>query len=637
MVRRVEALVSILAYGLLALVLRADDNSHIYQRGDEVTLWVNTVGPYHNPQETYAYYSLPYCKPEHGINTHKRAAGMGEILEGHELRNSGLKLHFPVNVDKEDVCDLVLEKEHVMEFEGAVDQQYWYELFLDDLPMWGMVGEILRDDAHGRMEKHIFTHRSVSISYNGDRIIEVNLTSENPVPIEVGRELAFTYSVHWMETSKPFENRFGRYLEYDFFEHKIHFFSVFNSIMMVIFLCGLVALILLRTLRNDFARYAKKGDEEMDLEGIEALGEDSGWKQVHGDVFRAPLYLTLFAACYGTGWQLLVLVLAVVLYAMAGPLLHGNMYEDRGEMMSTFIVCFALSSAVGGYASGSFYRQFFSGRTEAHSEWQRAMVVTALLFPVVIAVITLFLNAIAVSYESISAVPISVMMKMTGIWLFVALPLSVIGTIFGRHWVGKVDPPCRVNSIPRPIPTPSWYADPKFIIPVTGLLPFGSIFIEMYFMFTAFWSYKFYYVYGFMLLTYGILGMVTVCTTIVVVYFILNAENYHWQWIAFLSAGSTALYVFLYSVFYFFYKTQMTGLLQVSFYFGYTYVHTSYYALLYITNKHSYFQIYMYNHVCYECKHWVAIISPIFSLTEPYFDTYICFIYVGFYSAWLCS
>lgn len=29
--------------------------------------------------------------------------------------------------------------------------QYWYELYLDDLPMWGMVGEILRDEASGQM------------------------------------------------------------------------------------------------------------------------------------------------------------------------------------------------------------------------------------------------------------------------------------------------------------------------------------------------------------------------------------------------------------------------------------------------------------------------------------------------------
>ena len=31
--------------------------------------------------------------------------------------------------------------------------QYWYELYLDDLPMWGMVGETLRDESTGKMAK----------------------------------------------------------------------------------------------------------------------------------------------------------------------------------------------------------------------------------------------------------------------------------------------------------------------------------------------------------------------------------------------------------------------------------------------------------------------------------------------------
>lgn len=158
------------------------------------------------------------------------------------------------------------------------------------------------------------------IAYNNDRIVEVNLTSENPVPIEEGRTLQFTYSVTWKETTdKPFESRFNRYLEYDFFEHKIHWFSVFNSFMMVIFLCGLVSLILLRTLRNDFARYAKENDVDME-NGLQQMGEDSGWKQVHGDVFRAPENLVLFSSMIGTGWQLLALVLGVILYAMAGTI-----------------------------------------------------------------------------------------------------------------------------------------------------------------------------------------------------------------------------------------------------------------------------------------------------------------------------
>ena len=47
--------------------------------------------------------------------------------------------------------------------------------------------------------------------------------------------------------------------------------------------------------------------------------------------------------------------------------------------------------------------------------------------------------------------------------------------------------------------------------------------------------------YGFMLLVYLILAIVTSCVTIVGTYFLLNAENYHWQWTSFASAASTAL------------------------------------------------------------------------------------------------
>ncbi|KAJ1440490.1 hypothetical protein B484DRAFT_149063, partial [Ochromonadaceae sp. CCMP2298] len=338
-----------------------------------------------------------------------------------------------------------------------------------------------------------------------------------------------------------------------------------------IFLCGLVALILLRTLRNDFARYAK--DDDLDVERMQVIGEDTGWKQIHGDVFRAPEHLELFCAIYGTGWQLVVLVFAVIVYAMLGPVLHGNMYEDRGEMISTFIICFALSSAIAGYASGSYYRRFFTtARSELNSQWQKTMLYTILLFPTTVAGVIFGLNNVAIYYDTISAIPASVIFKMLAIWACVALPLAVIGTIFGRHWIGKYEPPCRVNSIPRPVPAVAWYSSPLLVVLASGVLPFGSIFIEMYFIFTAFWSYKFYYVYGFMLLVCIILSMVTVCTTIVSVYFILNIENYKWQWVAMGSAGSTSLYVFMYSVFYFYYKTQMTGLLQVSYYFGYMFL-----------------------------------------------------------------
>ena len=81
-------------------------------------------------------------------------------------------------------------------------------------------------------------------------------------------------------------------------------------------------------------------------------------------------------------------------------------------------------------------------------------------------------------------------------------------------------------------------------------------------------------------MVYIILFIVTSCVTIVTTYFMLNAEDWRWWWTAFLSGASTALYVFLYSVYYFFFKTHMHGFLQTAFYFGYTFLFCFTMALL---------------------------------------------------------
>jgi len=134
----------------------------------------------------------------------------------------------------------------------------------------------------------IYTHKSLSLAKNGNRIIEVNLTSENPRPIELGKTYQMTYSVHWSDTSKEFESRFDRYLDFDFFEHQIHWFSIFNSFMMVIFLCGLVALILMKTLNKDYQRYLasdQQHDEMNALIELDKVIDESGWKQIRGGWF----------------------------------------------------------------------------------------------------------------------------------------------------------------------------------------------------------------------------------------------------------------------------------------------------------------------------------------------------------------
>lgn len=54
---------------------------------------MNTVGPYHNRQETYTYFSLPFCKgPKTEISHYHET--LGEALQGVELEFSGLEIAF---------------------------------------------------------------------------------------------------------------------------------------------------------------------------------------------------------------------------------------------------------------------------------------------------------------------------------------------------------------------------------------------------------------------------------------------------------------------------------------------------------------------------------------------------------------
>jgi len=537
-------------YAITGFEFESDER---YQDGEEVGLWVNKVGPFQNPQETYMYYTLPYChRPDEVVES--GVEGLGEALQGYELRKSPFKVHFKRDVDKTMICSQELKKEETATFIHAVSNQYWYQLFLDDLPIWGMVGEVVPEP--GQEDKYyIYTHKKFVVTYNGDRVIEVNLTSENPVLLERGSKLDFTYSVLWFPTDIPWEKRFDKYLDDNFFEHQIHWFSIFNSFMMVIFLTGLVSMILMRTLRRDYARYQKDDDDVDDRD----VGEESGWKQVHGDVFRPPSWLILLSALIGTGHQIAVVIPCVTFFAILGAL-----YADRGTIVTAFIISYSFASFVAGYSGGGFY-----ARSEGKS-WIKAMALTATIFPGSAFLVTLFLNFIANHYDSLAEIPPSTYVAVISIWAFICCPLVFIGTIVGRNWNGIAKYPCRINPVPRQIPDKKWYLHPLVNITLGGVLPFGSIFIEMYFIFTSFWQPdKYYYVYGFMLLVYVILVIVTVCVTIVSTYFLLNSEDYRWQWVSYLSASSTAGYVFLYSVYYFFMKTKMTGFFQVCFYFGY--------------------------------------------------------------------
>uniref|UniRef100_A0A6B2L0V5 Transmembrane 9 superfamily member n=1 Tax=Arcella intermedia TaxID=1963864 RepID=A0A6B2L0V5_9EUKA len=527
--------------------------SHKYSDGEEVILWANRVGPYRNPQETYEYFSLPFCKPAEAI---ERSETIGEALSGYELVQSPIKIQYKVSTKIETLCEVKngLTEEEVEQFKNAVENQYWFEFFLDDLPIWGLVGDVSESP---EKEFFIWTHKSFLIKFNGDRIIEVTLNQETPFNLKAGKPFSWTYSVKWEVTDLDFEERFDRYLDDKFFEHQIHWFSLFNSFMMLTFLVGLVVIILMRALKKDITRFAK---ELEDGDG-EDVGDEYGWKQVHGDVFKPPAYLTLFSALIGIGTQLLVLTLIVVLLAIG--FYHNHPYYRRGTIVTAFIVVYALTSIVSGFVSGSYYCQ------NGGKNWIKCFIYTAGIFPGVVFSVSFLLNFVAVGYGSLAYIPLSTMTIMLALWIFLALPLTFGGTILGRNLNGKANFPCRNSLITKTIPSKRPYQELYVHVLLGGILPFGSIFIETYFVFTAFWQYKYYYVFGFLLLVYVILLVVTICVTIVSTYFLLNAEDYRWQWTSFLGGASTGLYVYLYAIYYFFKKTRMSGFFQITFYFGY--------------------------------------------------------------------
>ncbi|VDO10669.1 unnamed protein product [Rodentolepis nana] len=548
---------AVLFINILLATTFADEHDHKYADGEQIVLWMNTVGPYHNLQETYAYFNLPFCRgPVENVEHYHET--LAEKLQGIELQFSGLDIRFKRNVVKTEFCRKRLSEAESDRLILAIYERYWYQMYLDALSIVGVVGEI-RDDV-----PMLWTHKKIEIFYNHDQIVGVSLGTSDPVQVTPGAKIIFTYEVVWTESTLPFDKRSDVYLDTGFYVHRIHWFSIFNSFMMVIFLVLLVSMILIRTLRKDYARYNRvDGLEDLERE----LGDEYGWKQVHGDVFRSPAGSLYLSCLIGNGVHITVVSIVVTVLALIGKL-----YIERGAILSTIIFVYALLSPLNGFVGGRTYCSL------GGKNWIRQHFLGSLLVPALLTAIALVVNTLALFYQTSRVLPFLTVLSVFSIIAFVIIPLNLIGTVVGRN-IGRPSAlgaaggssasPCRVNAVPRPIPAVKWYTKPLIISLIGGVLPFGSIFIEMYFIFTSFWAYKVYYVFGFTLLVIFILIIVTGCSTVVCTYFLLNAEDYRWQWISFFSGASTAVYVYIYSIYYFLFKTKMFGLFQTAFYFSY--------------------------------------------------------------------
>lgn len=117
-------------------------------------------------------------------------------------------------------------------------------------------------------------------------------------------EIQYTYSVQWIEDKEvTWNNRWTLYLVKTGTE--VHWYSIVNSIVIMLFLTGVVAIIILKTLKKDIAIY---NEEEMK----DDQDDGSGWKLVHGDVFRTPQYSSILCALLGTGVQIIVMTISTI-------------------------------------------------------------------------------------------------------------------------------------------------------------------------------------------------------------------------------------------------------------------------------------------------------------------------------------
>lgn len=91
-----------------------------YGDSEQVVIWVNKIGPFNNPQETYTYNSLPFCKALGMEEPEAHALGIGEILEGNELFNSGHRVEFAVDTGRTTLCEQTLSDSDALKFAAAV-------------------------------------------------------------------------------------------------------------------------------------------------------------------------------------------------------------------------------------------------------------------------------------------------------------------------------------------------------------------------------------------------------------------------------------------------------------------------------------------------------------------------------------
>eukprot|EP00440_Ansanella_granifera_P071815 gb/GFBE01077934.1/.p1 GENE.gb/GFBE01077934.1/~~gb/GFBE01077934.1/.p1 ORF type:complete len:612 (+),score=122.16 gb/GFBE01077934.1/:1-1836(+) len=550
-----------------------------YNPDDKVELKVNKMTSA-KTQLPYGYYTLAYCQPDDGVKN--AIENLGQQMTGDLIENSPYQIKLMESKPCELLCSKTLEKAEKEKFRNMIEDEYLVNWIVDSLPAATRYRQTGSDFMYmngflvGIAQKgKYYLHNHVTLDlhyhsnpeqYEGYRIVGFEVEprsstpqggkpdcSATPVPFDIDSSdtVVYSYTVTWTWSDVRWASRWDAYLKMS--GAQIHWFAILNSLMILLFLSGMVAMILLRTLHRDIATYNEVPTEE-------EAKEETGWKLVHGDVFRKPAYSTLLTVFVGSGVQLLAMSMVTLLFALLGFLSPAH----RGSLLQSMMLLFTLMGVLGGYTSARLCKVFDGDE----GRWKTTTFLQAFMFPGLFFGIFFLLNLCIWGEQSSGAVAFTTMFALLVLWFGVSVPLVFFGAYTGFKR-DRMEMPVRTNQIPRAIPDQPWYMQPLATSLVGGILPFGAVFTELFFIMSSLWLHEFYYLFGFLSLVLVIVLITCAEISIALTYFQLTSEDYRWWWTAFAASGSSALYVFLYSIMYFNTRLQIRHWVSVLMYFGY--------------------------------------------------------------------
>lgn len=393
------------------------------------------------------------------------------------------------------------------------------------------------------------------ISYADRKHTDYDMVTDGRDPQPASGKVLFTYDVHWVRNEKlKWASRWDIYLSMDnAIPAKVHWLSIANSIVIVCVLSAMIIAILVRNLRQDLARYNRLATDEEKADDL----EEKGWKLVHADVFRPPSHVLALSVACGTGAQLLCMAFWTIIFSALGFLSPAR----RGALLMAELLFFVLMGTVAGYVTARLYKAL-KGKA-----WQYATVCTAVAFPGFAFTLFFMMDIMAWTQGSSDAVPFTTILVLLLLWFGISTPLVFLGAYFG-YKQEPIEYPVKTSSIPRQVPDQPWFMSLPFTLLISGILPFGACFVELYFIMASVWMDYYYYVFGFLLLVFAILIITCAEITLLFNYFLLCNEDYHWWWRSFFTSGSMAFWVFLYS-FVYFQQLEANSFATYFLYFGY--------------------------------------------------------------------